>query len=256
VANAIHKTGSSGDTLQTVARAYYSIIKPNGEVDRVQQRIIIQAIRKTTPVSVTDLTSVADNATLVNKTLFIPTLRKLNRALLVPSTLPAGMLAAFKDKGILHARRLLRRKVEDVVALMAPTYSESDVRKAYVLTQFFNLDGMDSYTAVHLYETQSIDTLAELGQQSPATLLTILQGLLNTPHLRPTQLAQQKHEERWPREARLYGRPRRSESSKAHWTRPFVVQLPPSYARTSAEHHERIGRRTDLDPATQRGRAP
>jgi hypothetical protein len=252
VANAIHKTGSSGDTLQTVAQAYYAIIKPNGEVDRVQQRIIIQAIRKATPVSVTDLTSVADNATLVDKTLFIPTLRKLNRALLVVSTLPAGLLAAFKDKGILHARKLLRRKVEDVVALMAPTYSEADVRKAYVITQFFNLDGMDRYTAAHLYESQGIDTLAELGQQSPATLLTILQGLLNTPYLRPTQLTQQKHEERWPREARIYGRPRRSESSKAHWTRPFVVHVPPGHARASAEHHERIGRRTDLDLAAQR----
>jgi hypothetical protein len=174
MANAIHKT-SATDTLQLVARQYYDVLKPTGEADRVQQLLVVQAIRKATPTSITNLTAYADDAVLgAGKTLFVPTLRKVNRALQFPSSLPTEMITAFNDRGFRHARKLLRRRVDKVVSLMSSTYTDAQTRKAYVVTQFFNLDGMDPYTAAYLYETAGITTLAQLGAQSPASILAIL----------------------------------------------------------------------------------
>lgn len=99
MANAIHKTNAT-DTLQLVARQYYNVLKPTGAADLVQQALVIRAIRKATPTTLTNLAGVADNAVIgVDKTLFVPTLRQLNRSLLLPGIYPTTASRAARMRG-------------------------------------------------------------------------------------------------------------------------------------------------------------
>ncbi len=194
MANAIHST-ATGDSLASVSRAYYALEGPPGEVRDVDLKKVCHAIRSATrglPAPLAD----ADRLP-ADTTLFIPTLRELNR---VVFTDHPRLLADMQRRGFHHARKLLRYTPAQVVQYLSPLpddYSAKDVERAWMLTALLNLDGMDLFTATHLYDAEGITSLAELAHQSQATLDRILKALVAPPHARPAALAKQGHGKRW-----------------------------------------------------------
>jgi hypothetical protein len=234
MANAIHAT-IAGDTLATIAQLYYALHHPDGSVKSVDLTQVTEAIRRATPTALSHLsdTDVLPTAT----TLFIPTLRQLNR---IVFTDHAHLLEVLKAHGFDHARKLLRYPPAQVATLLKPfppDYAAEDITRAWMLTAFLNLDGMDRYTAVHLYDEVGIHSLAELAAQSRATLDAVLQTLTMPPHARPPELATQDHARRWIMSAKIIGRKRIGELAKIKH-RFFQVPLSPSAAQRQAEFYE------------------
>jgi hypothetical protein len=234
MANAIHQT-ETGDTLARVAQLYYALHQPDGTLRHIELKKVTEAVRDATPTTLTDL---ADTDALpTGMTLFIPTLRELNR---VVFTDHADVLDALKAHGFDHARKLLRYPSAQVITLLKPlpaAYSEQDIRRAWVLTALLNLDGMDRYTATHLYDEVGIRSLDELARQSRATLDSVLQTLTAPPHSRPPELAAQDHARRWIISAKISVRKRVGELTKIKH-RYSQVPFSPSVAQRRAEFYE------------------
>ncbi len=229
MSNAVYKT-VTGDTLELVARKFYALLHADSTVDDTSQALVIEGIRDQTPTSLIDLSTYTDSATLpASSTLFIPTIRTVSRALLIDnSTLETDLLA----KGLCSASRMLAYEDDEIEALLSPLsgYTSADITKAWVLTAFLNLDGMDPYTAEHLYEQESITSLASLASQSTASMDSILSTLTSTPHDRPGELATQGHSTRWPLEASIYTKTGISELLSAR-----VFPIPKSAALASQQ---------------------
>ena len=143
MANAIHKT-EPGETLATIGAQYYALYLADGRIDGVALKKVTAAVRVATPPDIFKLESFGDNDPLPKgSTLFVPTLRDLNR---VVFTDKQELAADLKEKGFGHARKLLRYTPQQVIDLFSPLkgeYAEEDIRRAWTLTGFFNLDGMD-----------------------------------------------------------------------------------------------------------------
>jgi len=229
MADAIHKT-ETGDSLQDVAEAYYSLRRPDDTFHDVHTNWVIQGIRGQTP---TDLSAYADTDALpLDTVLFVPTFRGIDTAVVEEDQALRDDLAA---AGLRSGRHLIERDVEDVVTLLSPVpvggYDEEDIRRAWRITTLVDLDGMDIYTARHLHDVQIIQELSFLATQSEATLDGILQGLV-TNDARPAELTQQGHSLRWATEARLRTRNKLGELARAQvFQVPFVSSLAADRAR-------------------------
>jgi len=159
MANAIHKT-VAGDTLADISRQYYALEGTQGVVRDVELKKVTNAIRDATPLLLNDFKDIDELPP--STTLFIPTLRELNRV--VFSDHPA-LLASLKAHGFDHARKLLRYPSDQVVEYLSPLpsdYTADDIKRVCTVTAFFNLDGMDRYTAKYLYDTEEITSMQEL----------------------------------------------------------------------------------------------
>jgi hypothetical protein len=234
MANAIHKTAMD-DTLARIAEYYYALRRPDGTMRTIDLKKVTNAIRDATLVSLTHLTDT--DVLPTGTTLFIPTLRELNR---VVFTDHPHLLDALKAHGFDHARKLLRYLPQQVITLLKPlptAYAEEDITRAYMLTALVNLDGMDPYTATHLYDAVGIRSLAALAGQSQATLDAVLQTLIAPPHSRPAELAAQDHARRWIMSAKIIGRKRMGELTKIKH-RFFQVPFSPSVAQRQAAFYE------------------
>ncbi len=245
MANAIHKT-ESGDTLDALAEVYFYLRTPKGQVMRRARKRVTAAIRTATP---TDLSGFTDSADLgADKVLYIPTLREFNRALRVDDS---DVLSKLEGLGLNHARRLLKLSLSEVLELADPAsdpnITDTEVTRAYVITQFFNLDGMDALTADYLFDTQGVVTLESLGQQTVTTLNSMLATLVSSES-RPSALTQQDHARRWRLEARLYTRAVVSDHLINTRTRTFPVPVPPQHHQRSAEHFAQVGRDLNQRP--------
>jgi hypothetical protein len=163
MANAIHKTTAS-DTLASIAGRYYALEGPHGTIRDVELKKVTNAIREATP---TALKKFKDADPLPEgTTLFIPTLRELNRVVFSDRT---TLLAGLKAHGYEHARKLLRYSADEMIGYLSPLppdYSAADIRRTWMLTALLNPDGMDLYTAQYLYDTLRIVSLPELANQS------------------------------------------------------------------------------------------
>src|SRR5258708_7302785 len=139
MANAIHKT-IAGDTLAVIAKRYYTLQGPHGAVRDAELKKVTNAIRAATPTSLKELKNT--DALPAATTLFIPTLRELNRVVLCDR--PA-LQVSLQGHGFDHARKLLRYGADEIVALLSPLppiYSADDIKRAWMLTALLNLDGM------------------------------------------------------------------------------------------------------------------
>src|SRR5262245_2804842 len=234
MANAIIRT-EPGDTLATVAAQYYALHCAGGTARSIELNKVTRAIRDATP---TALAHLADRDALPpGTTLFVPTLRELSRALLTDNLTLLGDLRAH---GLDHARKLARYTPEEVTALLRPLppgYAAEEIARTWMLTAFFNLDGMDRYTAIHLYDEVGIRSLRELSRQSRATLDGVLRTLIAPPHSRPPELTAQRHAERWIVSARILVRKRLGELTKIQG-RFFQVPFRPALALRRADHYE------------------
>jgi hypothetical protein len=247
MANAIHKTTSS-DTLASIAGLYYALEGPDSAIRDVDLKKVTNSIREATPIA---LKKFKDTEPLPRgTTLFVPTLRELNRVVFSESP---TLLASLKAHGFEHARKLLRYSADEVVEYLSPLpqdYSAADVRRAWMLTALINLDGMDLYTAPYLYDTLGIVSLPELANQSQATIDSALATLIAPPHSRPPELANQRHAERWIMGARIQVRSRIGELTKIKG-RFFQVPCAAATAQSQAEFYEA----TALDEASTGGEA-
>ena len=178
---------------------------------------------------------------MAGEPLLVPTVRQLSRQMIVDD---AELLTALQAKGVRHANDLLRFDVQAVIDMLDPgvDYTQADIEEAYHVTSFFNLDGMDEYSARHLYNDESIESLSELGQQSQATIATILGTLTGTPHNRPSELEDQDHERRWPLEARMITQGDAPETLRAHPTRWFPIPVHPRAIDAVREFYEGVAR--------------
>jgi hypothetical protein len=252
VANAIHST-SAGDTLASVSRAYYALEGPPGDVRDVDLKKVCHAIRSATgalPGSVADADPLPAGTTL-----FVPTLRELNR---VVFTEHVRLLADLHARGFHHARKLLRYTPAQVVAHLSPLpddYSAQDVRRAWMLTALLNVDGMDLFSARHLYDAEGITSLQELADQSQATLDRILSTLVAPPHSRPAALATQGHGKRWRLAARIQVRNRLGALTRIK-NRFFQVPVTAATASRQAAFYEALAADagTTPDDATRAAR--
>ena len=236
MANAIVKT-ERGDTLASIAARYYALHNSGGSGRASELGKVTQAIRRATP---TRLAHLADRDPVPpGTTLFVPTLRELHRAVLTDNV---HLLGALRAHGLDHARKLFRYSVDQVVALLQPlppSTTREDIERAWMLTALANLDGMDHYTARHLYDEVGIHSLQELARQSPATLDKVLQALVAPPHSRPPELAAQRHGERWIVSAKILVRKRLGELAKIKG-RFFQVPFGAALAQRRAEHYEAV----------------
>src|SRR5262245_56421515 len=189
MANAIHKT-NLGDTLVTISKQYYAVDGHHGTRD-VELKKVTNAIRAATPTPLKDFAD--DDALPAGTTLFVPTLRELNR---VVFTDHAAVLSSLQAHGFDHARKLLRYTPDQVVQYLSPPpadYTADDIKRAWMLTALLNLDGMNPSTAVYLYDTEEITSMQELAGQTKATIDRVLATLIAPPHDRPPELATQGH---------------------------------------------------------------
>ena len=234
--NAIHRT-TKGDTLETIAEQYYALRRPNGERNDVALKKITNAIRAATSKSAL-AHAAKDSDTLPEaSTLFVPTLGELNRAVFAAN---AAVLRDLQNKGFDHARKMLRFSAEQVIDALSPvppSYTQADVRRTWTLTAFLSLDGMDRYTAAHLYQSEGITSLPELAAQSEATLDAILLKLTFPPHDRPAELLTQGHALRWRTAAKVLVRGRLGELSKIRG-RFSQTPLSSSAAAAQAEFYQ------------------
>jgi hypothetical protein len=233
MANAIHKS-SRGDTLVTVSKQYYALDGHHG-TNVVDLKKVTNAIRIATPFALSDF---PDDAVLpAGTTLFVPTLRELNRVVFAEHAI---LLASLQRHGYDHARKLLHYTPAEVVQSLRPfpdSVTAEDIERAWTLTAFLRLDGMDRYTARYLYDTEKITSIQELAEQSPATLDKILETLVAPPHARPPELATQGHARRWLMSARIQVRKRVGELSTIKG-RFFAVPFAPAIAAKQAEFYE------------------
>lgn len=200
MAYAIHKT-EAGESLQSVAQAYFAVTTGSGNQDSVRLATAIAGIREGTPVSVTDLTSVSDSAVLTTgSTLFVPTLRSLHRVVYADNS---TVQAAIEGIGLHHADKLTSFTAEQVHAEVSASATLSEVQRAIGLTSLLNLDGMDLYTAKYLYDVEGVTSLEVLAGLSYATVAGYISTLQGSPHNRPSQLSQQEHDRGWVDEALL-----------------------------------------------------
>jgi Tc toxin complex TcA C-terminal TcB-binding domain len=247
MANAIHKTTAS-DTLASIAGRYYALEGPHGTIRDVELKKVTNAIREATP---TALKKFKDADPLPEgTTLFIPTLRELNRVVFSDRT---TLMASLKAHGYEHARKLLRYSADEVIGYLSPLppdYSAADIRRTWMLTALLNLDGMDLYTAQYLYDTVRIVSLPELANQSQATIDSALATLIAAQHFRPPELAKQRHAERWIMGAKIQVRGRIGELTKIKG-RFFQVPCAPATAQSQAEFYEAAA----LDAASTRDEA-
>lgn len=234
MANAIHKT-EAGDTLASIAEDYYALRQSDTSVRKVELKKVVNAIRNATTGTLHKFSDV--DKLPAGTTLAIPTLRDLNRIIFSDNE---ALLKDLMAKGFDHARKLLRYSPQEVITLLkpfTPAYKEEDILNTWVSTAFFNLDGMDRYTARHLYNIVGIRSLKELAKQSPATIDSVLKELTSPRHSRPPELLTQDHARRWIISAKINVRKRISELTKIK-DRFFQVPFDPSVARRQAEFYE------------------
>ncbi len=239
MASRIHKT-DAGDTLQSIADQYQDLLRDTTR-DLPSTYRVLGFIRAKSP---TDLSSFADTDVLPDGTvLFIPTLRSVPTAVFTDH---AALRTKLHASAIHHANAMLTRTLEVIKELVLPSssYTEPDVEKAYALTAFLDLDGMDRYTALHLFEDHGITTMTLLAQQSPATIASILTSLVADED-RPAELTQQGHHTRWVKSARITLRTRLGERRKL---RRFTVPIRPADAAQRAAHFEEVSQRADVPP--------
>lgn len=223
MALAVHLT-EAGDTLQSVASTYYAVTRPSGTTDVARQVRVIAAIRQATSPDTTDLGSVADDDVIATgSTVLIPTLRAVHRQILTDN---ADLKTALVHAGYGDARSVIAAgpvALKEALSPLPSAYDAADIARCVELTALFNLDGMDTYTAFHLHDTESITSYEELASQTVLTLDGILDDLTGVSHNRPSELGEQRHSERWPTEAGIYTRTAVSEVAKG---RKGLLQSP------------------------------
>ena len=243
MANAIHQT-EKAETLASVSAQYFALHRPDGDRDKLALAKITTAIREATPPTIARLSDVSDRDPLPEGTvLFIPTLRAFNRVVVADSE---TLFEALENKGFDHARKLLRYRPRQVIELLSPfppEYGPDDVTRAWVLTAFRNLDGMDQYTAQHLYDVAGVRSLNDLARTDQAVVDDIIAELV-AKHSRPEILKEQRHAERWVLEAKILTRKRVSELAKARgrmFRMPFAPAVAAKRAAFYEAHQEALG---------------
>lgn len=237
MADAIHEiTAGQTTTLEQVAALYYAVGRPGGRLEPGRVARVIAAVRASTGKA---LNGVADTARIPTGTVLrIPTFRELPRAVLCDDP---GLEAALAAAGYDHANKLLQRPLSSVLRVLGPfegrPWTAADVTRAYALTSFLDLDGMDRRTAIHLYDAMSIKSLAELARQSEASLQTMLDGLAAPRGRRPAALATSGHAARWRASALIHSRRRFSDRLRR---RPYQIPFASRLANARAEFYEAI----------------
>ncbi len=248
MADAIHVI-ERGESLDTVAALYYALRHLHGPLDALRRPRIIRAIRESTPADVTRLDP-DDAAPLpLGATLFVPTLRGISRAIFAE---PPEVARALEAAGFPDARALLRQPADRVVALLrtgGTPLGATDLARAWTLTAFLNLDGMDRFTARHLHDVRHVTSLQALADTPEATLLSWLAELVHR-HDRPALLNDPRRVQRWITAARVHARPRGGELTRAVAS-IFDVAISPVGAEANAKDQEAASRVV----AAQDGRA-
>jgi len=243
MAEAIHEI-RRGETvsLQQVASLYAPVTRPGGAIDPGRLGSVVTAIRVRTGPALHGLGGTQPIP--VNTVLRIPTSRDLPRAVLCDH---ADLRAALMAAGYDHANKLLLRPLDSVVSMLGPyanrPYGPDDVKRAYELTSLFDLDGMDTRTAIYLHDTASIRSLAALARLSEASLQSLLDRLVEGEG-RPPELATSGHAARWRASAAIHQRRRISERVRH---RPFQIPFPSTQAIARAEYYEGISHDAERD---------
>jgi hypothetical protein len=237
MADAIHEIDKGApQTLRQIAVLYYAVRRPGGDLEPGRVKRVTAAIRARTgePLKGTG----DDDPIRPGTVLRIPTLRELPRAVLCDT--PA-LLAALMAAGYDHANKLLRRTPQSVVDTMGPyegkAYDARDVLRVVALTSLFDLDGMDTRTAIYLHDVAGLHSLAALASQAEASIQRTLEFLVSSKGGRPKALASEGHARRWRASALVLGRRRFSERARH---RPYQVPFPSRDAAARAAHYEAI----------------
>ena len=231
MADAIHEISAGERTsLQRVASLYVPVTRPGGDVEPRRLARVIEAIRARTGAA---LHGIKDAQPLPPSTVLrIPTLRDMPRAVLCDH---ADLRAALMAAGYDHANKLLLRPIESVIRVLAPytkkSFGPDDVMRAYTLTSLFDLDGMDTRTAVYLHDAAAVGSLAALASLSEASLQSLLDRLVEGQG-RPPDLATQGHAARWRASAAIQQRRRLAERVRY---RPYQIPFPSKQAVARAE---------------------
>src|SRR6185295_592505 len=109
MANAVHKS-EPRDTLGVIAAQYYALDGPRDTTRDVELRKVTEAVRAATPLLPKGLKD--GDRIPEGTTVFVPTLRGLNRAVFTDHAL---LLSRLKAAGFDHARKLLRHLPDQIV---------------------------------------------------------------------------------------------------------------------------------------------
>ena len=236
MAYAIHRT-ERGDSLEAVARQYYTLRHRHGPIDALKQERVIRAIRAATPVdspaSERRATACCPKAPRCSSPRFATSRGR--------SSLSRKLVGDLAEAGFTDAWRLLRQSPGRIAARLPKgrrSYGMGEVERAWVLTALLNLDGIDRFTARHLHDDRHVASLKALAEDLAGEDAEewITEGLVRA-HRRPEALLAQGHARRWITAALVHGRPRCGELTKA-FAVIFDVPIPPAALEKEAERYE------------------